>query len=126
MNSRVHPNYKTKYRVTNWPSYDKALVDRGDVTLWITPAAIRAWKPRASRKRGAPRKYSGLAIETALTLRAVFQLPLRQAEGFLRSLLELMGLSLEAPDHTTLSPEPGAERGARAQQLEQRHSLDHR
>ena len=33
----------------------------------------------------------------------VFNLPLRQAEGFLRSLLELMGLSLEAPDHTTLS-----------------------
>ena len=22
--SRVHPKYKTKYRVTNWPEYDRA------------------------------------------------------------------------------------------------------
>jgi len=33
----------------------------------------------------------------------VFNLPLRQAEGFLRSLFEIMGLSFEVPDHTTLS-----------------------
>ena len=38
-----------------------------------------------------------------LTLRLVFRLPLRQAEGFLRSVLSLMGVDLEAPDHTTLS-----------------------
>ncbi len=48
-------------------------------------------------------KYSNVAIETALTLRLVFNLPLRQAEGFLRSVLSLMGVALEAPDHTTLS-----------------------
>ena len=42
-------------------------------------------------------------IETALTLRLVFGLPLRQAEGFLRSVLSLMSVDLEAPDHTTLS-----------------------
>ncbi|MFT5052518.1 MAG: IS5 family transposase, partial [Chlamydiales bacterium] len=49
------------------------------------------------------RKFSDLAIETALTLRLVFHLPLRQAEGFLRSILGLMDVDLEAPDHTTLS-----------------------
>lgn len=103
INSRVHPKYKTHYRVTNWSAYDQALVQRGDIALWIMPEAIKAWKPRAARIRGAPRKYSDLAIETALTLRLVFQLPLRQAEGLLRSLLELMGLNLDAPDHTTLS-----------------------
>jgi len=27
--SMVHPTYKTKYRVTNWPEYDRALVRRG-------------------------------------------------------------------------------------------------
>ncbi|MFT4541595.1 MAG: hypothetical protein ACI835_004056 [Planctomycetota bacterium] len=103
MNSRVHPTYKTKYRVTNWAKYDKSLVQRGDITLWITPAAINVWTPKSSGRRGAPRKYSNLAIETALTLRLVFRLPLRQAEGFLRSLLDMMDLSLEAPDHTTIS-----------------------
>ena len=40
---------------------------------------------------------------TALTLGVVFRLPLRQTEGFLDSLLSLMGLDLKAPDHTTLS-----------------------
>ncbi|MFT5292080.1 MAG: hypothetical protein ACI8QC_004350 [Planctomycetota bacterium] len=39
MNSRVHPKYKTRYRVTNWAAYDQALVNRGDITLWITPEA---------------------------------------------------------------------------------------
>ena len=38
-----------------------------------------------------------------MTLRLVFRLPLRQAEGFLRSVLSLMGVDLAAPDHTTLS-----------------------
>ena len=39
--SKVHPTYKTKYRVTNWPEYDRALVRRGDLTIWFTPSAIR-------------------------------------------------------------------------------------
>ncbi|MFT5288783.1 MAG: IS5 family transposase [Planctomycetota bacterium] len=102
MNSRVHPKYKTPYRVTNWTGYDQALVQRGDITLWITPEAIKGWRAKPSSQRGAPQKYTNLAIETALTLRLLFRLPLRQAEGFLRSLLDLMDVSLEAPDHTTL------------------------
>ena len=103
MKSRAHPKYKTKYRVSNWADYDRALVHRGDITLWISEDAIASWKPAPSGRRGAQRKFSDHAIETALTLRLVFKLPLRQAEGFLRSLLSLMGVNLEAPDHTTLS-----------------------
>ena len=103
MKSRVHPKYKTKYRVSNWAEYDQALVQRGDITLWISEDAIASWKPAPSGRRGAQRKFSDHAIETALTLRLVFKLPLRQAEGFLRSVLSLLGFNLEAPDHTTLS-----------------------
>ena len=103
MKSRVHPTYKKKYRVQNWASYDRALVRRGDVTIWLSPAAIAAWEPDGTGTRGAQRKYSDLAIETALTLRLLFHLPLRQAEGFLTSLFVLMGLDLRSPDHTTLS-----------------------
>jgi hypothetical protein len=103
MNSRVHPKYKTKYRVSNWPDYDRALVQRGDITLWISEDAITSWKPAPSGRRGAQRKFSDHAIETALMLRLVFRLPLRQAEGFLRSILSLVAVDLEAPDHTTLS-----------------------
>ncbi len=103
MNSRVHPKYKTKYRVNNWAEYDRALVQRGDVTLWISEGAISAWEPAPTGLRGGQRKFSDCAIETALTLRLIFNLPLRQAEGFLRSILGLMSIDLEAPDHTTLS-----------------------
>ena len=102
--SRVHPPYKTKYRVTNSAEDNQALVDRGNLTLWISPCAIAKWNPKPRRRRrGAQPKYSGLAIETALTLGLVYHLPLRQTEGFLISLFELMGLELDVPDHTTLS-----------------------
>jgi hypothetical protein len=103
MKSRIHPKYKTRSRIANWAEYDKALVQRGEITLWISEDAIRSWTPARSGKRGAPRKYSDLAIETAITLRLVYRLPLRQAEGFLRSLLNIISLDLDAPDHTTLS-----------------------
>jgi hypothetical protein len=101
--SRVHPKYKTKYRVGNWSDYDRALVERGNLTIWLSPDAIARWNAKPSGRRGGQRKYSDLAIETALTLRLLLQLPLRHAEGFLRSLFDLMGLALDVPDHTTLS-----------------------
>ena len=103
MKSRVHPKYKRKYHVGNWPEYDRALVRRGDISLWLSADAIAAWTPAPSGRRGGQRKFSDHAIETALTLRLVFRLPLRQTEGFLRSVLSVMRVDLDAPDHTTLS-----------------------
>ena len=69
MQSKVHPTYKTKYRVANWAAYNQALVRRGDVTVWLSSEAIAGWTPRRSGRRGGQRRYSDLAIETALTLR---------------------------------------------------------
>ena len=103
MKSRIHPKYKTRYRVGNWRAYERALVQRGDVTLWLSADARDAWRPSPSGQPGGQKRFSDLAIETALTLRLVFRLPLRHAEGFLRSVLSLMDVDLEAPDHTTLS-----------------------
>ena len=101
--SRVHPKYKTKCRVENWAEYDKSLTRRGDITLWLSQDAIDAWAPCGRKRRGGQRRFSDLAIETALTLRMIFRLPLRQTEGFLRSIFRLMDLHLDVPDHTTLS-----------------------
>ena len=102
--SRVHPPYKTKYRVTNWASYNKTLVDRGSLGIWISPNAIASWNAKASeRRRGGQPKYSNLAIETALTLRLIYHLPLRQTEGFVASIFDLMGLHLDVSDHSALS-----------------------
>ncbi len=101
--SRVNRKYKTKYRVQNWREYERGLRNRGDVTIWLSEEAIAAWTPPKNGLRGGQRRYSNIAILTALTLRVVFGLPLRQTEGFLDSLLNLMDLDLRAPDHTTLS-----------------------
>ena len=100
MQSKVHPTYKTTYRVANWPAYNQALVRRGDVTVWLCSEAIAAWTPRRSGRRGGQRRYSDLAI---VTLRLLSHLPLRQAEGILHALFGIMRLDLSAPDDTTLS-----------------------
>jgi hypothetical protein len=105
----VHPKYKTQYRVGNWPDCDRALVQRGDVTLWLAPEAIARWEAAGVGRGGGQLQYSDGAIETALTLRLLLHLPLRQTEGFLRSIFGLPCLDLSVPDHTTLS--------RRAQQL---------
>ena len=101
--SKVHPNYKTRYRITNWASYDRALVKRGSLTVWFSPEAINAWTPKNKGRRGGQRRYSNIAVQTALHLRLLFRLPWRQTEGLLQSLVERLGLRLEVPDHTTLS-----------------------
>ena len=104
MKSRVHPTYKIKYRVANWASYDRALVRRGDVTVWFSPEAIATWTPPGGCQRGGQRQYSDLAIETALTLRLLFHLPLRQTEGFLTSIFGMLGLDpLRARPHDALT-----------------------
>ena len=101
--SKVHPNYKGLYRVTNWPSYDRGLVGRGSLTVWFSPEAINAWTPKKTGRRGGQHRYSDVAVQTALHLRLLLGLPWRQTEGLLQSLVELVGLDLEIPDHTTLS-----------------------
>ena len=73
--SLVPPKYKTKYSVKNWSEYEQGLRNRGDVTIWFGEDAISGWVPRGSRSRGAQRRYSDLAIETALTLGLLFHLP---------------------------------------------------
>ena len=90
--SRVNRQYKKKYRIRNWREYERGLRSRGDVTIWLSEDAIAAWVPPKNGLRGGQRRYSNLAVRTALTLRVVFSLPLRQTEGFLDSLLRLMDL----------------------------------
>ncbi len=94
---------KSKYRVRNWAEYEAGLKKRGDLTVWLSDAALDAWRAPASGKPGGQRTYADIAIEAALTIRMVFHLPLRQTEGFLRSLAQLLELDLPIPDHTTMS-----------------------
>ncbi|MFC7739362.1 IS5 family transposase [Roseomonas sp. GCM10028921] len=94
---------KQRQKVTNSAEYDASLRARGSLTVWFTAEAIEGWRAEARTGRGGQAKYSDLAIATALTLRAVFRLALRQTEGLISSILELLGLDLAVPDHSTLS-----------------------
>ena len=94
---------RARRRVTNWPAYDASLRQRGSLTVWFTDEAIAAWAAEPRTTRGGQPRYSPVAILTALTLRAVFRLAYRQAEGLIGSIVDLLGLSLRVPDHTTLS-----------------------
>ncbi len=111
-NSRHHIP-RAQYRVQNWPAYEAGLKRRGDFTLWLDEAAIARWRAPRRTTPGGQRRYSNLAIELVLMLRLVFHLALRQAEGFVGSLLRLLGLDLAVPDHTTLSRRSGGLAGPR-------------
>lgn len=88
---------KPRYRVTNWPDYNRALVARGSITLWIEEAVLAGW--RATGGKG--RRYSDTAILAALSLRAVLRLTLRQTQGLLIDLTRLLGLTIEVPHYST-------------------------
>ena len=94
---------KARYRVENWPEYDRGLVRRSDIRVWLSEDAISGWRAACRTTPGGQRRFSNLAIETTLMLGAVLRLPLRQTEGYVRSLMEVMKLDLAVPDHTTLA-----------------------
>ena len=101
--ARRHHIPKQKRKVTNWAAYDASLRQRGSLTVWFSDEAITAWQAAPRTTRGGQAWYSPLAILTALTLRAVFRLALRQTEGLIGSIIRLLGLNLAVPDHSTLS-----------------------
>ena len=93
---------KTKYKLKNWSEYNRALRDRYSVTVWLSDEAQSGWHAQGVSKRGHPQIYSNKAIEAALTIGAVFGLPLRGCQGFVDSLFKQMGVSLRCPDYSTL------------------------
>ena len=101
--NRRHHIPRQRHRITNSAEYDAALRQRGSLTIWFSESAIAAWKAAPRTTPGGQPHYSALAIMTALTLRAVFRLALRQTEGLIGSIIGLLGLDLAIPDHSTLS-----------------------
>ncbi|TYC60956.1 IS5 family transposase [Rhodobacterales bacterium] len=105
--SRRHKFTKSKHRVTNWSEYTESLRRRADITFWVDESVMHQWGMARTCKRGRPGRYSDLAITVCLEIRTVFRLPLRQTQGFLRSLFRLMKLDLAVPDYSTLSRRAG-------------------
>ena len=97
---RRHHISKMAFKLQNWPAYETGLRRRGSLTLWIDDAALECWQTFGPSGLA---RFKNAAIQTSLMLRTAFKLALRQTEGLMTSVLTLMGLTLSAPDHTTVS-----------------------
>jgi len=92
----------TKYNIRNWSVYNKALVNRGSLTIWFSKDALAKWNATPSPTRGRPKVYSDEAILCALMIKAVYKLPFRALQGLLLSIIGLLGLSLKVPCYTRI------------------------
>lgn len=90
---------KSKAKITNWTKYNRALYHRGKVTFGIDHSAVKSWKCTEHHgKQGRGFQYSDTAIETALTIKGIFSVPLRALQGFIDSIFKLMDVPLTSPD----------------------------
>ena len=64
----------TMYMTRNWPSYNAALKQRGSLAIWFDPEMV--WVPPPSGKRGRQQRFSDAAIQTCLTVKVLFGMPL--------------------------------------------------
>jgi hypothetical protein len=94
---------KTPYRIRNWPAYNAASLGRGSLTLWVEEGALRSWRYTGPTQRGAQSHYAEAALSGVLTLRAVYPLALRAAEGRARSVFALLVVGLPVPSYRPLS-----------------------
>src|SRR3954471_22269546 len=97
---RRHHIPKMAFKVQNWPAYEAGLRRRGSLTLWIEDAALECWQTTGP---GGQARYTDPPSQPSLMRRMPFKLALRQTEGLMTSVFTLMGLTLSAPDHSTLS-----------------------
>lgn len=95
---------KQKFKITNWSAYNKALRQRGSLTIWLDESAIASWTDCAKPEgRGRTLHYTYMAITTVLMMKRVFNLPLRALQGFVDSIFTLMALPLRCPDYSLVS-----------------------
>jgi hypothetical protein len=97
---RRHHISKMSFKVRNWPAYEAGLRRRGSLTLWIEDAALECWQTTGPDRQA---RYTDTAIQTSLMSRTAFNLALRQTERLMTSVLTVRGLTISAPDHSTIS-----------------------
>lgn len=92
------------YRIRNWPEYNRALIQRGSITVWIEEKAIKNWfSSYHTCRAGRPATYSDEAILMMLIFREVYKRSLRNLQGFVQSLFSVIGLKLPVPSYSQIS-----------------------
>ena len=80
------PKQRATYKITNWQTYNKSLLKRGDINLWLSPDVLKDWQSKeVPKQRGRPKYYSDGLIESCLMVKHMYKLPYRATEGFIKS-----------------------------------------
>ncbi len=90
----------TRYRTTNWSTYNDVLRKRGALLIWLDKEVT--WHAPLEGRPGRPPVVSKAAIQFCLSIKVLFKLPLRQTAGMVASHLRLAGLDWPVPDYSTL------------------------
>lgn len=115
---------KASYRIRNWSDYNKALIQRGSVNIWFSEEALNNWfAMNEDFERGRPKLYSNEAILCALIIKGVFHLPFRALQGFLLSLVQILGIALPIPCYTQICRR-AKELGQQIQKLSHKRPTD--
>ena len=98
------PKQRATYKITNWQTYNKSLLKRGDINLWLSPDVLKDWQSKeVPRQRGRPKYYSDGLIESCLMVKHMYKLPYRATEGFIKSLFKQLKLNIAIPSYSQLS-----------------------
>lgn len=95
---------KDKYKVKNWKAYNRSLVQRGSISIWLEDSVLRQWRDISKEKKVVGEcLYGDSVIQCCLLLGQVYHQPLRQTTGFVSSLLVMLGhKDYAVPDYSTL------------------------
>jgi hypothetical protein len=95
-------SFRRKKSIKNWREYNIGLKRRYNLTVWVNDKVLAKPERKAGQK-GRPKQYSDALIELGCTLKALYRLPYRGAQGLMESIMTMMGKKDKMPDYTTLN-----------------------
>lgn len=101
--TKAKKSNKKNYKVRNWKEYNEALKQRGALDVWVDEEVLESWNAEPTFNPGRQPTYSDMAIQLTLQFGKVFGQKLRQTEGLVQSIFNLMGVNLKVPNYSTLS-----------------------
>ena len=87
----------------NWSQYNQKLKQIARIDFFISEDAIKNWCYTGTRKPGGKIIYSDHVIEMCLTIRERYKFAYRQAQGFIESVMQYIGIEVVTPDYSTMS-----------------------
>jgi hypothetical protein len=102
MKSPRRRSQKERYKITNWPEYNRSLIERGKINIWISEHVRKDWLYKGEKNRGGQFVFSDTCIETCLCIKYFYKMGYRQTQGFIESLFSLAKYHLPVPGYADM------------------------